>query len=114
MKIVYVSGPYRADTIAGMHRNIENARAVAEYLWKQGYAVICPHLNTAYMDGVAADDVILKGDLVILRVCDAIAFVEGWYNSEGSQDEWQEAQITKMENLGVIRPGENTPQEEKP
>lgn len=87
-RVIYVIGPYRAETLAGVRRNIERAREVAEWLWSEfggmGVAVICPHLNSALMDGVAKDKVFLDGDLEILRRCDGAVCVPGWQFSEGS------------------------------
>ena len=85
--IVYVAGPYRADTIAGVRRNIERARAVAEELWAMGYPTICPHLNTAFMDGLAEDGDFLDGDLLILKRCDAVVLVDGYEDSIGAMAE---------------------------
>jgi len=51
-RVAYVSGPYRADTIRGVTENIRAAEAIAIELWKMGYAVICPHTNTQYFDGI--------------------------------------------------------------
>ncbi|HQE20292.1 MAG TPA: hypothetical protein PK607_17460, partial [Aggregatilineales bacterium] len=69
--LVYVAGPYRAATVDGIRENIEAARRVARRLWQAGYPTICPHMNTAFMDGAAPDEVWLQGGLVILERCDA-------------------------------------------
>ena len=84
MKVIFVSGPYRADTKAGISQNIKNAREAAKELWRQGWAVICPHLNTAHFDGVCPDDVWLRGDLEILSRCDAIYMLRNWRDSSGA------------------------------
>ena len=97
MKVAYVAGPYRAKTINGIWCNIERAKLLAADLWKMGYAVICPHANTAFMDGATtsnqADDshVWLKGDLEILKRCDCIVMIPGWEQSEGATAEMQYA-----------------------
>lgn len=87
MKVVYVIGPYRARTPNLIYHNIHEARAVAEELWERGYAVICPHLNSAFMDGLVPDDAFLRADHVLLRRSDAFALVKGWQASEGSREE---------------------------
>jgi hypothetical protein len=42
MRIAYVSGPYRANSIRQVLHNIRAAEEVAIQLWKFGYAVISP------------------------------------------------------------------------
>jgi len=66
MKVAYISGPYRAATVHGVVENIRRAERVALKYWQLGYAVICPHTNTALFDGAAPDDVWLAGDLELL------------------------------------------------
>ena len=52
-----------------------------------GAACICPHKNTAFFGGAAADSVWLEGDLEIVRRCDAIICARGWELSAGSRGE---------------------------
>ena len=47
MKRAYIFGPIAAETEWGIYLNIERARVIAAELWKMGYAVFCPHANTA-------------------------------------------------------------------
>jgi hypothetical protein len=85
--IAYIAGQYRATTHAGISRNITRARKAAILLWKLGYTVICPHMNTAHLDGVAPDQRFLDGDLEILRRCDLVVMLPGWELSTGAQAE---------------------------
>jgi len=73
--VAFVAGPYRADTHAQVRRNIEAARAVAEELWAKGYAVICPHLNSAWMSGVTDEQDFLDGALELLRRSDIVVAI---------------------------------------
>ena len=91
MKLAFISGAYRADTLDGVRENIEIARAVALEVWRMGYAVICPHSNTAFFDGALPDSVWLEGDLVMLRRCDTVFMLDSWSRSAGAQRELQEA-----------------------
>lgn len=85
--ILYTAGPYRAPTLRGIKRNIDNAYAVAGELWMMGHPTICPHANTAYMDGEGTDNVFLQGDLRILERCDAIVMLPGYEKSKGATAE---------------------------
>ncbi len=99
MKLVYIAGPYRAKTINGIHENIERARKVALKYWKMGYAVICPHMNSALIDGHISDEHILEADRLILRMCDAIVMMKNWRKSEGAT---HERAVAMNNNLEVI------------
>jgi len=94
MKIAYVAGPYRGKSKIKLinqlqvMRNIIAARKVAKELWKLGYAVICPHSNTALFDGIVHDQTFLDGDIEILKRCDIIVLIGGWTNSRGTIGEY--------------------------
>ena len=87
MKIAYVAGKYRGKAPSDIYDNIAKARDVAIKLWKLGYATICPHLNTQFMDGIVPDDSFLKGDLEIIERCDLVVVVDNWEDSEGAKAE---------------------------
>jgi nucleoside 2-deoxyribosyltransferase len=87
MKLAYVAGPYRAKTKLGIIINILRAQKVAKELWKAGYAVICPHMNSALMDTVAPEKNFLEGDIEILKHCDVLVVVKGWQHSSGTLNE---------------------------
>jgi hypothetical protein len=98
-KLVYVSGPYRAETINGVFENVYRARKHALYLWNLGYSVLCPHTNTAFMDGSLDDEAWLEGDLVMLARCDLIYMVPGWESSEGAKVELDRARESGIRRL---------------
>lgn len=91
MKLVFISGAYRNGDWQGIEYNIQHAKREAIKLWKAGYAVICPHLNTAHFDGLCEDDVWLEGDLEILKRCDIVYFLNNWQNSSGAKIEYDVA-----------------------
>ena len=87
-RVAYVAGPYRDPRGAWyIQENINKARAVAVELWRMGYAVICPHANTAHFDGAASDDVWLEGDLELLGRSDLVVMIDGWKESTGAVTE---------------------------
>jgi len=95
MKVIYVAGPYRAKTEWGLVQNIRHAEQASIKLWREGWAVICPHKNTSFLGGAVHDgddgdsSIWLDGDLEILRRCDAIFMLNGWTNSEGARKEFE-------------------------
>lgn len=87
MRVAYIAGPYRATAINDMLKNIMTAREIALKYWKKGYLVICPHTNTAFMDGACSDDTWLVGDLEQLRRSDVVVMCPRWSASKGARDE---------------------------
>lgn len=96
MKVVYIAGPYRADSEFAVVQNIRKAEFLALEVWRSGAACICPHKNTGLFGGAANDDVWLTGDLEILQRCDAVLCVEGWERSRGATGE-----INLARNKGI-------------
>lgn len=88
MKVIYISGCYRSKWgLIGRIINIWKARRAAIRLWKEGFTVICPHMNTALFPEDGID--YIGGDCEIIRRCaDAIYLLEGWRNSEGARKEF--------------------------
>lgn len=96
MKIIYVAGPYSADTDWRRKQNIQRAEHVAAQLWKMGYYAICPHLNSAFFGGICPERVFLEGGLEMLRRSDAMILVKGWESSRGTLLEIAEAEKKKI------------------
>lgn len=94
MKVIYVAGAYRGGSMNKTFQNIMKARDVAQRLWYQGWAVICPHTNSFFMDesNEGSPEIFLPGDLEILSRCDAIYMLKGWRDSEGATGELDLAQ----------------------
>ena len=92
MKVIYVAGPYRAKDGKSVLDNILNAKSVARKLWTKGWSVICPHANTAFMDGPdMGHDIFILGDLELVNRSDAMIMLTGWEQSEGAQMEYSRA-----------------------
>jgi len=86
MTLAYVAGPYRAQTERQLVQNIREAEGIGIALWKMGYAVICPHKNTAHFGALSHED-LLKGDLEMLARCDLIVLTPRWRESAGAKEE---------------------------
>lgn len=99
MKLVYISGKYRGASHNEVYENIQTARRHAVTLWECGYAVICPHLNTQFMEGLCSEKKFLKGDLVILSKCDYIYMLPNWKDSKGARVEYKFAKDHGIKEL---------------
>ena len=88
MKLVYIAGVYRGKCIDDIYENIQVARKYAKKYWNLNYAVICPHMNSAFMDGSCTDEVFLDGGIEILKRCDIIVMLPNWKNSPGAINEF--------------------------
>jgi hypothetical protein len=116
MKIIYIAGKYRDERGEFYVRmNIREAERAALFVWQFGGVAICPHKNTAGFGGAhgLVDDVWLRGDIEILRRCDAVWAIENSIASKGAKIEVDEAeklgipvlrsQYDVMEFLGILK-----------
>ena len=97
MKLVYIAGRYRAKTLVGRLWNIWKARRAAKRLSREGWCVVCPHMNTAMLDGHQPDSFWLDCGLELLARCNAIYMLEGWQWSVGACREWQLAKELELD-----------------
>ena len=102
MKVAYIVGPYRAKTVSGIAQNIQTAEKYAIKYWRRGYAVICPHKNTAFFDGECPDEVWLEGDMEFLRRSDVVIAIPGWEDSKGSVKEIKMARKLKKKIIYAL------------
>jgi len=105
-KVVYLAGPFTADTIEGIQHNIQIAKSVALALWKMGYVVMCPHTNaggTEWLDSDLPESRIMFGDIVLMLRCDMVVLLPGWENSKGTQKELEFAHRAGMPVLEAMR-----------
>lgn len=100
MKVAYIAGPFRSKTHWGVVQNVRQAEFVALKYWRLGYAVICPHTNTANFDGAVSKEiersVWLDGDLEFLRRSDVLVAMNTWEVSEGAR-----AEVSLAQELGL-------------
>ena len=106
-RVLYVVGPYRAGSIREIVENIRRAEKVALKYWKAGFAVVCPHMNSALFDGALPDEEILEGCLNIMGRCDGLVVLPTWESSPGSR-----AEIARAQELGLKIIWEKEDQEE--
>ena len=95
MKVIYISGPYRASTNGLVAMNIVLAKRAAIDLWEMGYAVLTPHLNTAWFNEKRGVDYI-AGDLEfidrLIPGVDSLVMLPGWEESQGAKKEKESAE----------------------
>jgi len=91
VRLVYIAGPYRAPTPWGVRCNIRNAEDLAAKVHAAGMFAVCPHANSAHMEGVADDEHFLVGTLELMRRCDAVILTQNWRSSSGALAEVAEA-----------------------
>ena len=97
MKVVYVSGPIRSKWRIGRWINLWRGRRAAIKLWQAGFAVICPHLNSATLRHHVNEERLVSGDCDIVKVCDFMVMIKGWENSIGCKREHEAARyFTKV------------------
>lgn len=96
MKVVYLIGPFRAETGWQIEQNIRRAEEVALEIWKMGAAVLCPHTNMRFFNGEASDGLWLAGDLELLSRADGAVLLPGWERSQGSLPELEAAATRGM------------------
>jgi len=99
MKTIYISGPFsHPDPVHGIPRNILAASEAALRCCRAGWAVVCPHKNTADFQHVQdiPYDFWIQMDLELLARSDAALFLPGWVNSPGAGREWKYAQELKI------------------
>jgi hypothetical protein len=99
-QLAYVAGPYSASSEYLISQNIEKAKQISIELWSFGWAVVCPHLNTARFGGAYGlpDEVWLKGDLTIIKRCDIVVVIPGWRFSNGTK---HEIEVAKQAGIPV-------------
>lgn len=86
MKVVYVIGPIRSRWgQIGRWLNLWRGRKAAIKLWNAGFAVICPHLNSATLrHRVDEDRLLVTGDLEIIKRCDFSVIIGDCKGSKGA------------------------------
>ena len=80
---VYVAGPLRGNWLK-KKINIYRAKKTAEWLWKRGLAVFCPHMNSGFVDSFETDDFVLPANVDFMHSCDVLLVTGKWWKSQGT------------------------------
>lgn len=87
MKLIYIAGPFRADTLFEITQNVARAEYWGLQVAKLGHMPLIPHANTWKMYGAAPEELFLEGTRLLLTKCDGAVFIPDWLSSSGSKDE---------------------------
>lgn len=91
-KVLYVAGPFRADSEQLIQANVERARAVGMFLRKLGAYPVIPHLNTGFFFGLGfPEEQTLTGCVELVRRCDGVVLQGAWWKSTGTRLEYNAA-----------------------
>ena len=100
MKVIYVAGPYTAESEFEKTLNKASAAKVGIECVKKGWSPIIPHINTGGFDSVKISDddntFWYEATMELMRRSDAIVLCSGWSGSSGTISE-----IVEANNLGI-------------
>lgn len=99
MRIIYIAGPYTAQTSEDILANVERARSAATALARRSIGFYCPHTMSAGMDATVPDQPMefwYAMDLAFLPVCSEMLMLQGWERSVGATREHVAAQRAGM------------------
>lgn len=101
MKVVYIAGPFRGQTVWDVAENVRVAERVALDVARLGAMPLCPHANTAHFDGLLSDQFWIDGTLELLKRCDAVMTTQDWARSTGARGEvaWAVGKIPVFHRL---------------
>lgn len=88
-KVIFVSGPFRAETAWEIEQNVRRVEVVTLEISRMGAIALAPHLLTRYFQDELPDEFWMTGAIELLKRSDAIFMVPGWESSIGSLAERQ-------------------------
>jgi hypothetical protein len=96
MRVVYIAGPYRAETAWQIEENVRAAERWILPLAEVGVIGWPPHATFRWFHGTMTDRWWLEATKELMRRCDAVFLVPGWHRSVGTHGEREEAAARKM------------------
>lgn len=89
--LIYIAGPYTAETPWKIEQNCRRAEEVSLQVWKAGHLPVCPHLLGRHFFGEIQEDVVINGLLELMIRCDGVMFIGGYQSSPGCMRELEVA-----------------------
>lgn len=100
MKRIYVAGPYSADNVIDVLKNIGRGEKVCAELFRLGYAPFCPWHDKSYVTDNIDYDLNVKlfydFSMAWLDVSDAMFVIGDFKSSKGTM-----AEIAHAKNIGI-------------
>jgi hypothetical protein len=87
MKIIYIAGPFRANTNWLIQKNVRRSEEKTLEIWKSGNVPVTPHLLGKNFYGELHEGKVLQGLLKLLKRCDGMLLLPGWKDSNGTMAE---------------------------
>jgi nucleoside 2-deoxyribosyltransferase len=100
MKRVYVAGPYSADNVLDVLRNIGKGEKTCAMLFTEGFAPFCPWHDKSYVIDMPNSNFTVEQfyefSIAWLKVSDAVFLLPNWTKSKGTV-----AEVKIAEELGL-------------
>lgn len=100
MQKVYVAGPYSADNVLDVLKNIGRGEKMCAELFGMGYAPFCPWHDKSYVtsryDAEFTVEQFYEYSMAWLEVSDCVLLLPGWETSRGTI-----AEIERAKALGI-------------
>jgi nucleoside 2-deoxyribosyltransferase len=95
MKRIYVAGPYSANNVLDLLKNIGRGEKMCSFLFEKGFAPFCPWHDKSYvMDNTEGNFTVQQFydySMAWLEVSDAVLLIDGWEESKGTLVEIERA-----------------------
>jgi hypothetical protein len=100
LPLIYIAGPFRADTAWAIEKNVREAERWGLEVAKLGAIPVIPHSMYRFFHGALPDTFWIEAALTLLRSCTTILVVDyfsslRWRASEGTMGE-----VDEMQRLG--------------
>lgn len=91
--VIYLAGALRGKNKREKKRNMRRAERWAERLWRMGFAVYSPHLNSGWLDTPETDPHVIPANIQLMLMCDITVVMPKWENSTGTKEEINQCKI---------------------
>ncbi len=81
MTLIYLAGALRGEN---KDANMKAAQFWAEQLWRRGFAVYSPHMNSGWLDTPETDPHVLEANIQLMKMCDIMVIMPFYEESKGT------------------------------
>ena len=100
---VYVAGPYSADNVIDVLKNIGHGEKMCARLFELGFAPFCPWHDKTYVMDLPSNNFTVEQfyefSLAWLEVSDAVYLIPGWQKSKGTL---REVEFARERNIPIF------------